>query len=151
MPPTPAPAPIMSGARTFTVLGLLLSVALLRLLSRYLPADLAKQLADALSADVVAAVAAGGALLGVWFRSRVNKPALPAVVKALPVLLLLGGCGSAWPQQCEQTLAGIECKCTKSRVEKGPAQGGALYPAARITVDCDGKLLPLTIDADEVR
>lgn len=147
-----APKPFMAGLRTYAVLGTLITVALSRLLSRWLPPDLAKTLAEALSADVLAEVAVGGALLAAWFKARAGKPALPQVVKkaALATTAIMLGCGSAWPATCTQTAAGIDCGCGAVRVVT-LAHPSKPRPAGRVIVRCDGVDLPLRIDGEEVR
>ena len=150
-PPT---KPFLSGWRLYTVVVTFIFVPwVTRKLAPYLGADVAKMVAEALTADMQVQLALAGGALAMWFKARANKTALPSVFAKLlggAALLALVGCAT-WPKQCEQTLTGIGCRCTAARVVTLPDPSGKPRPAGRVVVECDGQVLPLTIDGDEVR
>lgn len=160
---TPAPAHKPKSLLLSKLVWMLLLPTLLlltRYLSQYMPADIAALVVEYMTDAALVLLLPVLAGYGITLKASDNRKAMAAVqkaAKAAPVLLLvlaaglgMTACGSAWPQTCQQTLTGIDCRCTHATVTKGSLPGKP-WPAGRVTVDCDGARLPLVIDGDEVK
>lgn len=77
--------------------------------------------------------------------------AMLGVLAALAMLgaaaVLLTGCGSTWPAECQTSPSAITCRCTKVRfaVQAHPSRPA---PAGMLRTSCDGKPLPLQVEAE---
>ena len=161
-------------SRLIWILVTIATVALTRWLGHYLPPELAQLVAQMLSDEVLAVLvpvlAGAGIVLKVEDKRQAERlvqtmvrerdPDFPlrnrgfATMGLLAALAMLGtaavlltGCGSTWPAQCQTSLSAITCRCTKVRfaVQAHPSRPA---PAGMLRTSCDGKPLPLQVEAE---
>lgn len=161
-PSAPISQPSVNGPianRTNATLAAVMAFYFAKWLAPHLPGELADQLAQMLTAEVMEAVTVGGMALAAWFRARHGKQALPTVkppiipppaVWLLVLVPALAGCGAHWPKGCQQTVKDIACTAHAAEWHILPHPDGKPRPAGRLVLSLDGELLPVTVDADQV-
>ena len=134
---------------------LLLTVGLTRIFARYLPGELAAQLAAGVVDDAIgvimvlafAGTAAGRIRAGGVTVKRTGRRGGPGpLAGAMLIALALTSCASVWPGACTLTPAGRACRCQRYKI------AGVKLPDGRIQVaqTCDGQALPIVILSRDV-
>jgi len=147
------------------------TVALTRWLGHYLPPELAQLVAQMLSDEVLAVLvpvlAGAGIVLKVEDKRQAERLAqamlaerdkplrspfgfatmglLAGLAMMAAAAVLLTGCGTTWPAQCQTSLSAITCRCQKVRfaVDRHPTKPA---PSGVVRTSCDGKLLPVEVE-----
>lgn len=145
----------ISQSTTIRGASLLLTVALTRIFARYLPGEIAAQLAAGVADESIAVVlslaflaTAAGRIRagGVTIKPKRRRRGPGPVAGAMLAALALSSCASAWPSACSLSPAGRSCKCQRYKI------AGVKMPDGRIQVSqlCDGDPLPIIVLSRDV-
>lgn len=139
--PNPNPKPL-SKSLTVRAAAILLSVVLARMFAKYVPGELAHELATGVADEIIAAICTALAGVVVYGRKRAG------IAASTMLILLIAGCGGAWPAACLLTAGGSRaCHCGKYRIVEMTPPGAV---ERRFIQACDDAQIPVVILAESV-